>query len=482
MDEKGKKIWACLLSILMVISTLAIVGNTTAIQPEDVPNITVDENGIPELKVTELRATTSVISLAQKNRLVLSVSNQGDATAYKVTANVTAIIPRHSENLISVEHLGALQPQMEKTRFIDWYPSQRGIHYIKVELKCEYLTHNSPAEMIEGPPTILSVGFPVAQAGPTETWGPVHDYPSVITASEGVRYRDGPLTIEVYDDLVIESGAKLQLNASVTLVMLQQELPTIRHDITIESGARFIIESPSRNTTITKSASDPASYTYPFHNSGTVEFTGADVTYTYGDRSDLANPGGIQNHVNSVCNLTDCHVELADTHSIVANNSDLKIMGADTLVGKADAFADASKGHGVWIVEDSNAIIDGIRIKHSERNGVNIYNSDAVINNSVIESNGVCGIYSNLSSPTITNTTIGGDFIDIENETVHGPSTGGETGPIYLANENIINCSLYADVEGEWCPLAEGAGFSMPGTIIQQEVILMVCIVSNLLH
>jgi len=265
MDEKGQKIWACLLSILMVVSTLAIVGTGVAEQPENVPTES-GENGIPDVQVTELRATTPAVYLDQSNRLVLSISNFGNATALKVTANVTDIIPKQSEELISTEHFGALKPDREKSRFVDWTPTTRGIHYIKVEIKYEYLTHNSPAEMVDAPPTILSVGFPVAQAGPTETWGPVHDYPSIITASEGVRYRDGPLTIEVYDHLVIESGATLQLNESVTLVMINTfpEWLTTKYSITIHPSASFIIDSPSRTTTIQSPSSTPT-YTYPFH-------------------------------------------------------------------------------------------------------------------------------------------------------------------------------------------------------------------------
>ncbi|MFO7671460.1 MAG: hypothetical protein R6W31_17505, partial [Bacteroidales bacterium] len=85
MDGKGQKIMSLIITVVMLFSTLAIVGNTTATQPDDVP-ADGGENGIPDVQITELRAETPVIYLDQNNRLVLSVSNQGNAIALKVTA------------------------------------------------------------------------------------------------------------------------------------------------------------------------------------------------------------------------------------------------------------------------------------------------------------------------------------------------------------------------------------------------------------
>ncbi|MFH0816461.1 MAG: C25 family cysteine peptidase [Methanobacteriota archaeon] len=48
------------------------------------------------------------------------------------------------------------------------------------------------------------------------------------------------------------------------------------------------------------------------------------------------------------------------------------------------------------------------------------------------------------------------------NETVYGPSTAGETGPMWLDNSNIINCTLYLDVAGtEWYEMEENNDYTI---------------------
>jgi len=217
------------------------------------------------MKAEKMVFQTPVVYLDQSNRLILSISNFGNASAKKVTANVTDIIPKQSEELITTLHFGALKVGKEKSRNIDWTPTTRGIHYIKVEIKYEYLTHNSPAEQVEAPPTTLSAGFPVIPyAGPPEEWGPAKAIKSVINFTNdpgGVRYREDK-EIRVFGDLIIEPGATLQFNESVTLVMMS---PTRgEYAITIHPSASFIIDSPSRTTTIQSPSSTPT-YTYPFH-------------------------------------------------------------------------------------------------------------------------------------------------------------------------------------------------------------------------
>ncbi len=51
--------------------------------------------------------------------------------------------------------------------------------------------------------------------------------------------------------------------------------------------------------------------------------------------------------------------------------------------------------------------------------------------------------------------------IEVANETVEGPTSDGQTGPIFLANENIIDCSLFVDIFGEWIPIEEGPDYTL---------------------
>jgi len=51
-------------------------------------------------------------------------------------------------------------------------------------------------------------------------------------------------------------------------------------------------------------------------------------------------------------------------------------------------------------------------------------------------------------------------FVEVVNETVYGPATGGEMGPIYLANGDITDITLYLDY-GEWLYLEEGVDYQI---------------------
>ena len=53
------------------------------------------------------------------------------------------------------------------------------------------------------------------------------------------------------------------------------------------------------------------------------------------------------------------------------------------------------------------------------------------------------------------------NVVYVVNETVVGPTFDGQTGPIFLANGNIIDCSLYVDIFGEWIPIEEGPDYTL---------------------
>ena len=77
-------------------------------------------------------------------------------------------------------------------------------------------------------------------------------------------------TITMQDgDLTIQNGGELRFNDSVTFEIICDYAG--QYGIIIESGGKFIIDSPSANTEI---VSDPANqnYTYSFTNSGTIDF------------------------------------------------------------------------------------------------------------------------------------------------------------------------------------------------------------------
>ena len=49
----------------------------------------------------------------------------------------------------------------------------------------------------------------------------------------------------------------------------------------------------------------------------------------------------------------------------------------------------------------------------------------------------------------------------VQNETVVGPTSDGQTGPIFLANGDVSDCTLYVDIFGEWLPIVEGPDYTL---------------------
>ncbi len=129
----------------------------------------------------------------------------------------------------------------------------------------------------------------------------------------------------------------------------------------------------------------------------------------------------------------------------------------------ADNAVSYNRYHGLFLYSSSSNIItnnnalnnwDGILLSSSS-------NSNTIANNS-ISNNTHFGLYlSSSSSNTISNNTIGTAYHFVKNETVYGPASAGDTGPLYLDNENILDCTLYVDTGSEWVKLEEWTDYTL---------------------
>jgi len=72
-------------------------------------------------------------------------------------------------------------------------------------------------------------------------------------------------------NLIIKNGGTLTFNNSVILEIVNPQADPNKNGITIEVGGIFEINSPSGNTKI-KSSTGNEERTYPFLNSGTIDF------------------------------------------------------------------------------------------------------------------------------------------------------------------------------------------------------------------
>ena len=368
-----------------------------------------DYNAPPELQVLGVSADGPVVHLNEPTTITLNIGNSGNGSALYTVVNITDIVG-DNETLIDTTEIGILKPGLENVYEFSWTPVKTGIHYLKIEMQGFYITHHSPAELIAGLPVIMSAGISVSpMAEEWVNWAPgktIHNGEKYYLPSPGKSSTQINVTM---GNLIIEYGGLLQLNDSVTLVIENLLAAPHAYGINIESGGKFVVNSLLRTTQIQTPSSFPQrTFTYPFLNSGVVDFLGANVLYTYGP-SNLALAGGIQNKPNSVCNLTNCRVEFADTHSITANNSDMRFDGSGTLVGKGNNNPPFPKGSGITVVGNSNVVIDGITVDCNEGYGIKCVDTEnrTIIENNATVRNGMSdGIYLQNSDATITNVKI----------------------------------------------------------------------------
>ncbi|MFO7991594.1 MAG: right-handed parallel beta-helix repeat-containing protein [Thermoplasmata archaeon] len=96
--------------------------------------------------------------------------------------------------------------------------------------------------------------------------------------------------------------------------------------------------------------------------------------YTYGDRSNLNNPGGIQNHAGSTCTIDNCNIIDGDTHSITgSSDASLTVKGTNTIIGSEEdpGQSNTLQGHGVYINGmNVNPTIEDVTIQYQKKSGL----------------------------------------------------------------------------------------------------------------
>ncbi len=286
--------------------------------------------------------------------------------AYVCDANIDAYswMPDGYESDIGSGSVESLEAESYGTIALNWHPTKRGVHQVRIDMNAEYDVYRSPAETVESPPMITSFGVSVTPMDEDPIrWDGGH------TVKTGVTDEYSDVTIIMRDgNLTIEDGGALIFNDDVTFVIKNPDEPG-EYGIEINAGGKFVINSPLRETTIMSSAQVPE-YTYSFENYGTVDFTGANVMYTYGDGWD----GGIQNFEGSTLILNNTNVLEADTHSVsITGDTDAHIRGGETVIGRLDNYnEDIAQGHGFFVVEGRTPEIQDVTIQYNQMDGIRL--------------------------------------------------------------------------------------------------------------
>lgn len=261
--------------------------------------------------------------------------------------------------------------------------------------------------------------------------------------------------ITMFDgNLVIKNNGTLVFNDSVTFEILCDEAGD--YGIQIESGGEFKIDSSSANTKIMSDEDNP-DRTYSFLNSGTIDFLGATVERVFGDSGNPDTTGGIRNMPGSVCNLTNCNIQDADTHSLYVEGDTSK--GAELNIADCvitNTTSNVLDGCGIFIMGNSTAVIDNVTVNNTQEDGIRIINaSNATIqDNTTINNSLWCGIYLQDSDDiVIANGT------EIQNSNSHG---------IYLnGSDATIRGAEIHDNEGDGILITDCSGPQVDGGTIE---------------
>ncbi len=283
----------------------------------------------------------------------------------------------HEEDIWSGE-VEQLEAESKEVLTFNWHPTRRGIHYLRFNMTGEYEVYRSPPGTEESPFRMMSFGVSVIPMADEEI-----EWPGGKTIDEEVEFpSDGYDSTIIYmyeheneGNLTIEDGGALIFRDNVYFIIENEKEGD--YGINIKHGGRFEIDSPLRTTTI-KTYDDNLLKTYFFHNHGNVHFTGATVMRTFGP-DDTTLPGGIQNFAGSTCVLNNTSVLEADTHSVyVVENSDVRIMGAGTVIGRdldgQEDNTNIAKGHGVF-VDGAVPNIRDVSVKYNQRDGIHVSDS-----------------------------------------------------------------------------------------------------------
>ena len=226
------------------------------------------------------------------------------------------------------------------------------------------------------------------------------------TIENETRWREN-VVIEVRDgDLLIKDNGTLILGNNVTLEIECSYAG--EYGIKIETGGKFIINSTNADTEIVSDTFNPER-TYSFTNSGTIDFLGATVERVYGDPDNKDTTGGIRNEPGSVCNLTNCNILDADTHSIYVkgNSTDsVELNIANTEL--TNTTSGVLNGTGIWVNGNIKAVIKNCLISNNSKTGIYCFdtNNNEILNNT-ISNNKLHGIdLRNCDNNTISNNTV----------------------------------------------------------------------------
>ena len=293
--------------------------------------------------------------------------------AYVCDVNIHAYswMPDGHEEGIWVGEMEQLEAESYEILSFNWHPTVRGIHYLRFNMTGEYEVYRSPPGTEESPFRMMSFGVVVIpMADEYEYWegGKIIDeeveFPSEGYDSTEILMWDGNLTIK--------DGGALIFRDDVTFIIENDKEGD--YGIHIEQGGRFVIDSPLRTTTI-KTPDNDRDNTYLFHNYGTLHFTGAHVTYTYGS-PDITEPGGIQNFAGSTAVLDNTTIIEANTHSVyIGEDSIVFVMGEESVIGRHDwGDTERLKGHGVF-VEGATPRIRDVSVKYHQQDGIHVTDS-----------------------------------------------------------------------------------------------------------
>ncbi len=370
--------------------------NFTEPEMPDFENSTYPENStkrLPNLTVSDV--SYDKLILGNQTQLNITIKNINNDTAYNVAAEV--YYESNDDELLGVLSYGNIAPNETKTESVLWTPTIPDINNLKIIIYVGDLTENTIIIGFYVRPTVMS-GYGNHTFTPPEAAPPVQGNWEIKT---DVIVENEEIWLE--GDLIIYPGATLTFKKNVRLIMMPRDPPYqhIPRTIEVQSGARFEILG-EKGAGVTMITAQDETYPFEFLCRGSLSIKSSQVWFTYGDRNNVNNPGGIQVLDDGVCTIEDSLITRGYTHNIYSAGQSVTIRNSNI----SYAGQRTGVGYGVYLTQNATTgksaslYLDDTIVRNSADRGIYAYRSGVHITGSEITENNY-GVYLDEANPEV---------------------------------------------------------------------------------
>ena len=347
----------------------------------------------------------------EKTSNVITLTNTGDKGTGPIIADVYLDGVHMSKGTL---HFGNIPAGKSKDREVKWTPDKPGVYTMDVRVSGEILK----SEMF----TVIRSDLPVTWWG-NKTVSGYEEYEDVtIVVTEDLTVTGTFIlrnSVIILDPITFTNDWKISGSTvfeGVEVIMDSNsdgEWSIILQRAPTEVGALHLLkdtESGSRSWIHPKEQENR----YNFIVDGELYIDDSTVQGTYGDISDLTQPGGIQVNSDGILEVSNnAIIEDGETHGIYVNGAgvnpgtgepNVKIQNSQ-IINNGFNLGTPTGGSGIYFTNDATGLVEGNTISGNDYAGVYVSGSNPIIQGNDITTNHHYGIYTENSPGASASTT-----------------------------------------------------------------------------